>query len=63
MSKVNDFLTEAGVFFLATAMLEGLPEVKKLYEANPGYKMMTFHIEDATAVDIAVMGDGEDLLS
>lgn len=132
MSKVNDFLTEAGVFFLATvdgdqpklrplgahlemdgkvifgvgnfkavykqmqanpkveivackadkhwlrytgkavfetdpkyaaAMLEGLPEVKKLYEANPGYKMMAFHIEDATAVDIAVMGDGEDLLS
>ena len=47
----------------AAAMLEGLPEVKKLYEANPGYKMMTFHIEDATAVDIAVMGDGEDLLS
>ena len=131
MSKVNDFLTEAGVFFLATvdgdqpklrplgahlemdgkvifgvgnfkavykqmqanpkveivackadkhwlrytgkavfetdpkyaaAMLEGLPAVKKLYEANPGYKMMAFHIEDATAVDIAIMGDGENLL-
>ena len=131
MSKVNDFLTEAGVFFLATVdgdqpkarplgahlemdgkvifgvgnfkdvykqlvanpkveivackkdghwlrytgkavfetdpkyakvMLEGLPQVKELYDANPGYAMMTFHIEDATAVDIAVMGDGEDLL-
>ena len=25
----------------AEAMLEGLPEVKELYEANPDYKMMT----------------------
>lgn len=46
----------------AEAMLETLPQVKKLYEANPGYKMMAFHIEDATAVDIEVMGDGESLL-
>ncbi len=25
-------------------------------------KLMTFHLEDAAAVDIAVMGDGENLL-
>ncbi len=47
----------------AAAMLEALPQVKKLYEANPGYKMMAFRIEDATAVDIAVMGEGENLLA
>ena len=132
MSKVNDFLTEAGVFFLATAdgdqpkarplgahlemdgkvifgvgdfkdvykqmvvnpkveivackqdkhwlrytgkavfetdpkyaaaMLDALPQLKDIYNEKTGHKMMTFHIEDATAVDIAVMGDGEDLLA
>ncbi|MCR4818865.1 MAG: pyridoxamine 5'-phosphate oxidase family protein [Fretibacterium sp.] len=47
----------------AAAMLEMMPDVKKLYDANPGYKMMAFHIENATAVDIAVMGDGENLLA
>ena len=131
MSKVNDFLTEAGVFFLATvdgdqpklrplgahlemdgkvifgvgnfkavykqmqanpkveivackadkhwlrytgkavfetdpkyaaAMLDSLPHLKTIYNEQTGHKMMTFHIEDATALDIAVMGDGEDLL-
>ena len=34
-----------------------------IYNEKTGRKMMAFHIEDATAVDIAVMGDGEDLLS
>lgn len=131
MSKVNDFLTEAGVFFLATvdgdqpklrplgahmemddkvifgvgdfknvykqmaanpkveivackqdghwmrytgkavfendgkyaeAMLDGSPNLKKIYNEETGNKMMCFHLEDATAVDIAVMGDGVDLL-
>ena len=131
MSKVNDFLSEAGVFFLATvdgdqpkcrplgahmemdgkvifgvgdfknvykqmkanpkveivaskqdghwmrytgkavfetdekyaqAMLEGAPQLKAIYNEQTGNKMMCFHIEDATAVDIMVMGDGESLL-
>lgn len=131
MSKVNDFLTEAGVFFLATvegdqpklrplgahiemedkvifgvgdfkavyrqmvanpkveiaackpdghwmrytgkvvfeddpkyaeAMLDAMPNLRDIYNETTGFKMMTFHLEDATAVDIAVMGEGEDLL-
>ena len=130
MSKVYDFLKEAGVFFLATtdgsqpklrplgAVLEedgkvifGVGDFKNVYKqmlANPlveiaackpdghwlrytgkavfetdgkyaetmieksglgsiyneqtGNKLMTFHLEDAKAVDIAVMGEGENLL-
>ena len=130
MSKVKDFLAEAGIFFMATvdgdqpklrplgAFLEedgklifGVGDFKNVYRqmlANPlveiaackkdghwlrytgravfetdskyaeamirqshleaiyneqtGNKLMTFHLEDATAVDIAIMGDGEDLL-
>lgn len=131
MSKINDFLTEAGVFFLATvdgdqprvrplgahlemddkvifgigdfknvykqllanpkteivackndghwmrytgtvvfetdekyanAMLEGAPHLKNIYNEETGNKMMCFHLENATAVDIAVMGDGESLM-
>ncbi len=131
MSKINDFLTEAGVFFLATAdgdqpklrplgahmemddkvlfgvgdfkdvyrqmvanpkveivackqdghwmrytgkavfetdekyanaMLDGAPHLRSIYNEETGNKMMVFHIEDATAVDIAVMGAGESLL-
>ena len=49
--------------YYAVAMLEALPDVKKLYEANPGSKMMAFHIEYAAAVDIAIMGEGENLLA
>ncbi len=130
MSKVNDFLTEAGVFFLATtdgkqpkvrplgAHLEeegkiifGVGDFKavykqltvnplveivackpdghwlrytgkavfetdekyakemieasglqKIYNEETGHKLMCFHLEDATAVDMAVMGEGENLL-
>ncbi|MBQ8307111.1 MAG: pyridoxamine 5'-phosphate oxidase family protein [Blautia sp.] len=131
MSKVNDFLTEAGVFFLATvdgdqpklrplgahfeidgkilfgvgdfkavyrqmqanpkveivackkdshwlrytgkavfetdekyekAALEAAPHLKKIYNEETGHHMMMFHLEDATAVDIALMGEGENLL-
>lgn len=46
----------------AAMMLEKLPQVKKLYDDNPGYKMMAFHIEDAKAVEIVVMGEGENIL-
>ncbi|MBR2188737.1 MAG: pyridoxamine 5'-phosphate oxidase family protein [Eubacterium sp.] len=132
MSKVNDFLTEAGTFFLATtdgdqpklrplgahfemdgkvlfgvgdfknvyrqmvanpkveivackpdghwlrytgkvvfetdekyanAALDAMPNLKNIYNETTGYKMMMFHLEDATAVDIPMMGDGEDLLA
>lgn len=131
MGKVNDFLTEAGVFYLATcdgdqpkvrplgahlemddkvlfgvgdfkevykqlcanpkveiaaakpdghwlrytgkvvfdedpkyaeAMLEALPNLRNIYNEETGHKMMMFHIEDATAVDIPMMGEGENLL-
>ena len=130
MSKVKDFLAEAGVFFMATvdgdqpklrplgAFLEedgklifGVGDFKNVYRqmtVNPlveivackpdghwlrytgravfetdgkyaeqmiaashleaiyneqtGYKLMTFHLEDATAVEIPVMGEGENLM-
>ena len=130
MSKIGDFLTEAGVFYMATedgaqpkvrplgAFLEadgkiifGVGDFKEVYrqmKANPlveivacrkdmhwlrytgravfetdekyakmmietsglqqiynegtGHKLMAFHLEDATAVDIPVMGPGESLL-
>ena len=130
MSKVKEFLAEAGIFFMATvdgdqpklrplgAYLEedgklifGVGDFKNVYRqmrANPlveiaackkdghwlrytgravfetderyaeemirqshleaiyneqtGNKLMTFHLEDATAVDIAIMGEGENLL-
>lgn len=131
MSKINDFLAEAGVFFLATvdgdqpklrplgahlemddkvifgvgdfknvyrqmvanpkveiaackpdghwlrytgkvvfeddpkyaeAMLDAMPDLRNIYNEQTGNKMMAFHLEEATAVDIPVMGDGESLL-
>jgi uncharacterized pyridoxamine 5'-phosphate oxidase family protein len=131
MSKVNDFLTETGVFFLATAdgdqpkvrplgahlecddkiifgvgdfkevykqllanpkveivackpdahwlrytgtvvfetdekyaemMLNEMPHLREIYNEKTGNKMMTFHLENATAVDIQLMGEGENLL-
>ena len=131
MSKVNDFLTEAGVFFLATvdgdqpkvrplgahfemddkvlfgvgdfkdvykqmvanpkveivackqdghwmrytgkavfeedpkyaeAALDMMPDLRNIYNEQTGKKMAIFHLEDATAVEIAMMGEGENLL-
>ena len=128
MSKINDFLTEAGVFFMATfdgdqpklrplgahlemdgkimfgvgdfkdvykqllanpkveivackpdgkwlrytgkavfetdekyahIVIEQTPVLKNTYNDETGYKMMMFHLEDAKAVQIAVMGSGE----
>ena len=128
MSRINDFLTEAGVFFLATvdgnqpklrplgahmeingkvmfaigdfkdvykqlvanplteivacgsngkwlrytgkavfetdpkiaeAVLEGAPELKAIYNDETGYKLKLFHLEEATAVLIPMMGEGE----
>ena len=131
MSKINDFLTEAGMFFLATAdgdqpklrplgahfemdgkvlfgvgdfkdvyrqltanpkteivackpdgqwlrytgkavfetdpkyaeaALEAMPMLKRIYNDETGHKMMMFHLEDATAVQIAKMGPGENMM-
>ena len=131
MSKINDFLTEAGTFFLATidgnqprlrplgahiemddkvifsvgdfknvykqlqanplcevvackkdghwlrytgkavfetdakyaeAVLEAIPFLKNIYNEKTGNKLMCFHLEEATAVDIPMMGEGESLL-
>lgn len=128
MSKLNDFLTEAGVFFLATAdgdqpklrplgahfeldgrvmfgvgdfkevyrqlvanpkteivaakadgnwlrytgkavfetdpkyaeaALSAMPNLKAVYNEETGYKMMMFHLEDAEARIIPMMGEGE----
>ena len=46
----------------AQAALEASPGLKNIYNEETGNKMMMFHLEDATAVDIAVMGEGENLL-
>lgn len=46
----------------AEAALEGAPHLKNIYNEKTGYKMAVFHIEDATCVDIAMMGEGENLL-
>lgn len=131
MSKINDYLTEAGVFFLATvegnqprlrplgahlemdekvifgigdfknvykqlcanplceivackkdghwmrytgkavfetdskyaeALLDGAPHLRNIYNDETGNKMMCFHLEDAVAIDIAVMGEGTKLM-
>jgi hypothetical protein len=36
--------------------------LESIYNEQTGNKLMVFHIEDATAVEIAVMGEGESLL-
>jgi len=46
----------------AEAVLEAAPNLRSIYNEETGHKMMVFHIEDATAVDIPVMGEGESLL-
>ena len=46
----------------AEAMIEAMPQLKNIYNEETGHKLMMFHIEDATAVDIPMMGPGEDLL-
>ncbi len=46
----------------ANAMLEATPFLKTIYNEQTGNKMMCFHLEDAVAVDIPMMGEGESLL-
>ena len=45
------------------AALEVMPQLKDIYNEKTGNRMMVFHLEDATAVDIPMMGPGEDLLA
>lgn len=44
------------------AALEAMPGLKNVYNEKTGYHLMMFHLEDATAFDIPVMGAGESLL-
>ena len=44
------------------AALEKMPNLKNIYNEQTGNKLMMFHLEDATAVDIALMGEGKSLL-
>lgn len=47
----------------AQAMLDGAPHLRNIYNDETGNKMMCFHLEEAAAVDIMVMGPGEDLMA
>ena len=46
----------------AEAMLDEMPHLRDIYNEKTGNKMMCFHLEDATAVDIFIMNVGESLL-
>ena len=42
--------------------LDAIPDLKKIYNEASGRHLMMFHLEDAAAVDIPTMGEGESLL-
>ncbi len=46
----------------AEIMLNNLPHLRNIYNEQTGNKMMCFHLEDAIAVDINIMGDGDSIL-
>ena len=46
----------------AEAMLDKMPYLRNIYNEQTGHRMMTFHLEDATAVVYHVMGEGVSLL-
>lgn len=46
----------------AEAALQLNPHLGSIYNEQTGNKMMMFRLEDATAVDIAIMGEGDSLL-
>jgi uncharacterized pyridoxamine 5'-phosphate oxidase family protein len=46
----------------AEIMLDNAPNLRNIYNETTGYKLATFHLENATAVDIPMMGAGESLL-
>ncbi|MBQ8062882.1 MAG: pyridoxamine 5'-phosphate oxidase family protein [Clostridia bacterium] len=47
----------------AELCLEKMPNLRDIYNEETGHKMMVFSLQDATAVDIPMMGPGEDLLA
>jgi uncharacterized pyridoxamine 5'-phosphate oxidase family protein len=46
----------------AETMLDAAPHLRNIYNDETGNKLAMFHLENATAVDIPVMGEGENLL-
>jgi uncharacterized pyridoxamine 5'-phosphate oxidase family protein len=46
----------------AEAILDMAPALRNIYNEQTGNKMAVFHLEDAVAVDIPTMGEGESLL-
>ncbi len=46
----------------AEAMLDGAPYLRNIYNETTGNKLGMFHLEDATCVDISMMGEGESLI-
>ncbi|MBR4223365.1 MAG: pyridoxamine 5'-phosphate oxidase family protein [Oscillospiraceae bacterium] len=46
----------------AEMALESAPHLRGIYNEETGNKMMMFHLENAKACEIAVMGEGEDIL-
>ena len=46
----------------AEAALEAMPHLKEIYNDRTGNRMMIFRLEDAKAVLIHVMGEGESIL-
>lgn len=45
----------------AALALEAMPNLKKVYTDEPGKRLMMFHLEDASAVVIPMMGPGDPL--
>jgi uncharacterized pyridoxamine 5'-phosphate oxidase family protein len=43
-------------------MLDSAPNLKNIYNETTGHKLAMFHLENATAVVIPVMGEGENIL-
>lgn len=46
----------------AEAALDAMPHLRSIYNEETGYKMMMFHFEDASAVEIEIMGEGVSLI-
>ena len=46
----------------AQAMLDAAPYLRNIYNDQTGHKLMVFHLADASAVVIPVMGAGESIL-
>ena len=43
-------------------ILDKIPALRNIYNEETGNKMMVFHLENVTCVDIPVMGEGKNLL-